>query len=313
MNRRTREDLVQGDPSRRRFIKMGAALTSGLWAASINLAWSKGEEPGVGADTTSKTVKETQAIAFIGHGAPTVVLDPLRVSEFHHWAQTMPTPRAIVVISAHWENTPLSIGATETVPLIYDFYGFPDDLYRMKYETPSASNLARQIQSLCAPLGPIESAPQRGLDHGAWIPLKCMYPHAKIPVVQVSLPSQDPKQLFALGQRLAPLRREGVLILASGNLTHNLRRIRMSDGSDIAPWAQEFDHWIRDALVQNDVDALLDYAKKAPAPDLNHPTKEHLTPVFVALGASSVLTSKPSFPIEGIEYYSISRRCVQWS
>jgi len=225
----------------------------------------------------------------------------------------MVRPEAIVVFSAHWEDAPISVGAAESLPLIYDFYGFPDAIYRMKYKTPSAKRVHKQISSILASTGPVQQKIQRGLDHGAWIPLKCMFPESDVPVIQVSLPSQDPKTLFRVGKALAPLRKEGVMILASGNLTHNLRKVRFNAGAAVASWAAEFDHWIQDALSRHDVDLLLDYKNKAPAPDLNHPTKEHLTPVFVALGAAMEHGAKTSFPIKGMEYYSISRRCVQWT
>nr|WP_293253664.1 class III extradiol ring-cleavage dioxygenase [Nannocystis sp.] len=247
-------------------------------------------------------------VLFVAHGAPPLLDDPAWIAELAQWAHELPRPRAILMISAHWEARPLTLGATRPVPLIYDFHGFPDRFYRLQYAAPGAPALADRVRSLVADAGIPFHASERGLDHGAYIPLMCMYPQAEIPVLQISMPSLDPHDLYALGQALAPLRDEGVLIVGSGFLTHNLRSLR---NSPVVPtWASEFDHWIADVLTRRDHDALLDYRRRAPALQLAHPTEEHFAPVLVAAGAAG--TDPVRFPITGFWFGSFTRRSVQF-
>jgi 4,5-DOPA dioxygenase extradiol len=207
------------------------------------------------------------------------------------------------VASAHWERRPLTIGftgrgpdggAVPRVPLIYDFYGFPEEFYRLQYPSPGAPETAQRIRELMAAATlSTRDEPGRGLDHGSYIPLMCMYPAADIPVLQISLPSEQPEELFAVGRALAPLRDEGVLIIGSGFLTHNLRaRVR-----ETPSWAREFDAWSADTLVRRDHDALLDYRARAPGVRESLPTHEHFVPVILAAGAASDATV--TFPITG--------------
>lgn len=247
-------------------------------------------------------------VLFLAHGAPPLLDDPQWMGELATWAKAMPTPKAVLMLSAHWESRPLSIGATEPKPLIYDFGGFEDRFYRLQYPSPGAPELATRVKALLDAKGvPHVDAPTRGLDHGAYIPLMAMYPQAQLPVLQVSLPSQDPKALLAVGQALAPLRDEGVLITGSGFITHNLR----AGWRGLEPWAQDFDGWVQEKLVARDVDALLDYRAKAPGVNESLPTHEHFVPLLVSMGAAGQ-SPKVRFPIDGWWMgLSFSKRSVQ--
>ena len=246
---------------------------------------------------------------FLAHGAPPLLDDARWMEELQGWAHALPAPRSILMISAHWEARPISLGATTTQPLVYDFYGFPEQYYQQRYPAPGAPELAARVRALLAGHGPIADAPQRGLDHGAYVPLVAMYPEASVPVLQLSLPTLDAPELFQLGRALAPLRDEGVLIIGSGFLTHNLRRVQWSADALTPSWAAEFDGWCADVLARRDVDALLDYRRRAPAVALALPTHEHFAPVSVALGAADA--GPVSFPITGFWLGSLTRRSVQ--
>jgi 4,5-DOPA dioxygenase extradiol len=228
------------------------------------------------------------------------------------WSAELPTPAAILVVSPHWESAPATIAATTTVPLLYDFYGFPERYYRVRYPAPGAPALARQVRALLAsPGAPVQDAPDRGLDHGAYVPLVEMYPNADIPVLQLSMPTLDPEQLFQLGQRLAPLRDEGVLIMCSGFFTHNLRELMWGAGPDEAPaWSKEFDAWGRAALAAGDLDALLDFSRKAPSGRIAHPRTEHFAPLFVALGAGEADLPRQRSVIDGF-WAGLAKRSIQ--
>jgi 4,5-DOPA dioxygenase extradiol len=249
---------------------------------------------------------------FLAHGAPPLLDDARWVAELHNWAQALPRPAAVLMLSAHWEQRPVTLGATTSVPLVYDFYGFPRRYYEQQYAAPGAPALAARVRALLAPDEHVQDDPRRGLDHGAYVPLAAMYPQADVPVLQVSLPSMNPKDLFALGQRLAPLRDEGVLIVGSGFLTHNLRAIDMSEDARPASWASEFDGWAEDVLRRKDVDAVLDYRQRAPGVRLALPTHEHFVPVIVSLGAAADPSDGVRFPIEGFWLGSMTRRSVQF-
>src|SRR5262249_40289157 len=158
---------------------------------------------------------------FVAHGSPLTLDDDAWVAELRAWAQALPPPSSILVVSAHWERSPPTLGATTPVPLLYDFQGFPEHHYRVRYPAPGAPALAERVRALVPDAA---HDPARGLDHGAYVPLAAMYPRADVPVLQLSLPSTEPAPLLALGRALAPLRREGALIAGSGFLTHNLRR-----------------------------------------------------------------------------------------
>lgn len=223
---------------------------------------------------------------YLSHGAPPLADDPIWPGQLAAWAADLPRPTAILMISAHWEEAPLALGATETVPLVYDFWGFPEHYYRVRYAAPGAPALADRVRRTLRGTGtPVADLPDRGLDHGAYVPLVEMYPDADVPVLQMSLPTLNPTRLLEIGRRLAPLRDEGVLIVGSGFFTHNLAALRHA-GSGPPGWSAEFDAWGREALAAEDVDALLDFEHKAPAGRLAHPRTEHFAPLFVAMGAA---------------------------
>ena len=252
---------------------------------------------------------------FLSHGAPPLADDATWTRELATWAGELPRPTAVLVVSAHWESAPLTVSATTTVPLFYDFYGFPQRYYEVTYPAPGAPALADAVAKLVAkPGSPIHQDPNRGLDHGAYVPLVEMYPDADVPVLQVSMPTLDPAELFALGRRLAPLRDEGVLILGSGFSTHNLREMNMAAPSDAAPpaWSSEFDDWLDRTLAAHDVDSLIDFERRAPAAAIAHPRTEHFAPLFVALGAVAGDRLEPVTAIDGF-WHGLSKRSVQFS
>ena len=224
---------------------------------------------------------------YLGHGAPPLVDDPLWVVQLEAWAQALPRPSAILVVSAHWESAPLTVGATaDAAPLVYDFYGFEERYYRATYPAPGAPALAEQIRVLLTGTEEVAQAPERGLDHGAYVPLTVMYPEADIPVLQISMPTLDPDRLLRIGAALRPLRDQGVLIVGSGFLTHGLPYLREFRFDAPAPgWSSEFDHWAAEAIDRGDVDALAAF-RRAPGARYAHPTTEHFAPLFVTLGAA---------------------------
>lgn len=247
---------------------------------------------------------------FVAHGAPPLLDDEQWVGELKSWAGALPKPKAVLVLSAHWEERPVTIGATRTVPLIYDFSGFLPHHYAQQYPAPGAPELAGLVRGLLDGQRVAED-PDRGLDHGAYVPLVAMYPDADVPVLQVSLPSETPRELFDLGRSLRPLRDAGVLIIGSGFITHNLRRIEWHGTSAPPAWATEFDSWTADALARNDVDALLDYQAKGPGVQIALPTREHFIPLLVSLGAAAE-GERVQFPISGFWLGSLTRRSVQF-
>jgi 4,5-DOPA dioxygenase extradiol len=238
---------------------------------------------------------------YLGHGAPTLVDDATWPGELAAWAAAMPRPKSILVVSAHWQSAPLTLGATDPAPLVYDFYGFPEEYYRIRYDSPGAPDLADRVKALMPPGEPVAQRPQRGLDHGAYVPLLVMYPNADIPVLQMSMPDLQPEHLFEIGKRLAPLRDEGVLIMGSGFLTHGLPFVHQYwDGRPGAPeWSKEFDLWAAEKLERGDIDSLFDFRNQAPGMPYAHPTVEHFAPLFVTLGAATEPGQAPKFTIEG--------------
>jgi 4,5-DOPA dioxygenase extradiol len=234
---------------------------------------------------------------FAAHGAPILLDDPAWTGELAAWARALPEPRAVLMVSAHWEQRVTTIGATRTVPLVYDFYGFPDRYYQVRYPAPGAPALADRVRALLGDRGlAVSDDPERGLDHGAYVPLVAMYPDARVPVLQISMPGLVPQALLDLGRALAPLRDEGVLVFGSGFLTHNMA-YAFRPGTP--GWAREFDAWVADALERFDVDALLDFRERAPGARLALPTWEHYAPLLVCLGAVEAERPRVSFPIAG--------------
>ena len=249
---------------------------------------------------------------YLGHGAPPLLEDPEWMGQLNGWAAGLPKPTSILIVSAHWQTAPMALSATRPVPLVYDFYGFPEHYYELTYDAPGAPELAAKVKGLMPSNEPVLDRESRGLDHGAWVPLKAMFPDADVPVLQMSMPDLDPKRLFEVGQRLAPLRDEGVLIIGSGFLTHGLPFIReYFMGKPGAPqWSIDFDDWAREALESGDLDTLFDFREKAPGMPYAHPTVEHFAPLFVTLGAVTRPDDAPTFPIEGFAY-GLSKRSFE--
>ncbi len=258
---------------------------------------------------------ESMPVIYLSHGAPPLADDRLWTGQLAQWSAELPRPRAILVVSAHWEEAPLTLGATTTVPLTYDFWGFPERYYQVQYAAPGAPELAAQVRArLHSRDHPVMDAPDRGLDHGAYVPLVEMFPEADVPVLQISMPTLDPVTLFDVGRRLAPLREEGVLILGSGFTTHNLSLISMRQPSDspAPPWSREFDDWAEQTIAARDVDAAIDFLNKAPAATLAHPRTEHFAPLFVSLGASVDGLREGRSVIDGF-WYGLSKRSWQFN
>lgn len=234
---------------------------------------------------------------FLSHGAPPLFDDGQWMRKLFAWAQSLPKPKAILIVSAHWESAPLSLSSTaaDTTP-VYDFGGFAQRYYEMRYDTPDASELARRVLAVLPDTETVHEHQERGLDHGAWVPLKVMYPGGDIPVLQMSLPTEDPARLVALGSRLRALREEGVLVMGSGFMTHGLPFItRESIAANVMPaWSADFDAWAADALARGDVDELSAYRSKAPGMPYAHPSVEHFVPLFLTLGAAT----NPGEPVQ---------------
>jgi len=252
----------------------------------------------------------TMPALYIGHGAPPLLEDPVWSGQLAQWARDLPRPKAILIVSAHWESAPVMLSAPAAgTPLVYDFGGFPQRFYEMTYETPDATALAARVAAMLP--GEVHQHPSRGLDHGAWVPLKIMYPAGDIPVLQMSLPTEDPDKLLELGRRLRPLREEGVLVIGSGFLTHGLPFLREWRIDAEAPgWSRDFDAWAADALARGDVDALASYRSKAPGMPYAHPTVEHFTPLFVTLGAAADPEQPGEQRIDGY-WMGLAKRSLQ--
>ena len=249
---------------------------------------------------------------YLGHGAPPLLDDPLWMAELAGWSAALPRPTAVLMVSAHWQTAPMAIAATTAVPLVYDFYGFPQRYYDLEYRSPGAPELAASVKALMPATEPVIERPTRGLDHGAWVPLMAMYPDADVPVLQVSMPDLDPAHLFEVGRRLAPLRDEGILIVGSGFMTHGLPYLgEYWDGRPGAPtWSIEFDRWVAEALARGDIDTLFAFREKAPGMPYAHPTTEHFAPLFVTLGAAATPDDAPKTAIEGW-FMGLSKRSFE--
>jgi 4,5-DOPA dioxygenase extradiol len=229
---------------------------------------------------------------FVSHGAPTLPLTDTPVRAFlGELSDRLPErPRAILAVSAHWETDRPAVNAVPVNDTIHDFYGFPEALYEIAYPAPGSSALAERVWALLAGGGlEVDVDPSRGLDHGAWVPLSLAFPEADIPVVQLSVQTPlGPEHHLRLGRLLAPLRGEGVLILGSGSFTHDLSSFREYAHAIDAPepaWVTRFADWMDQALADDRLPDLLDYRRLAPEAGRNHPTEEHLLPLFVAMGA----------------------------
>lgn len=226
---------------------------------------------------------------FVSHGAPNLALTDTPARAFlQELGRELPRPEAILVVSAHWESERPRVGTAAVPETIHDFRGFGEELMRLRYPAPGAPDVARRARAALGEAG-IDAVedPARGLDHGAWVPLILIYPKADVPVAQISVqPDAGPDHHLRVGRALRPLRDEGVLVMGSGALTHNLAEFRGHGIDDPAPdWVADFGDWMHDAVVGGRTDDLVAYRTRAPNAVRNHPTEEHLLPLFTAMGA----------------------------
>jgi 4,5-DOPA dioxygenase extradiol len=222
---------------------------------------------------------------FVSHGAPTLILEDLPARAFlAGLAALLPRPKAIIAVSAHCNTDRPAVSTAARPQTIHDFYGFPEALYRLRYDAPGNPELARRVARMTG----ADVDPEHGLDHGAWVPAMLGWPEADIPIFQLSVqPARDPAHHIALGRALVALREEGILVLGSGSATHNLRRL-VRGQRDARPeaWAEAFDDWLARTLEDGDEAALADYRSRAPFAREAHPTDEHFLPLHVAFGAA---------------------------
>jgi len=253
--------------------------------------------------------KAVLPVAFISHGSPMVALERGPYAEALEKFGRSLSPAAILAISAHWEESlGIRIAAAQRPKLIYDFGGFPAPLYQLKYDAPGSPALATEVEGALRESGLLASLDlQRGWDHGVWIPLRLMFPEARVPAVEISLPmNSKPEQLFKVGAALAQLRKKNVLILGSGGVVHNLGQFRPDrKEGPIDGWASAFESWVKDAIRRQDFAALMNYTRQAPNASLAVPTPEHFAPMFVVLGAAQPYKKVESI-FDGFQYGNIS-------
>ena len=249
------------------------------------------------------------AALYLSHGAPPLLDDLRWGGELAAWSERLEKPKAILIVSAHWESAPLSLTSTEVgTPLIYDFGGFAPKYYQLQYPAPVAPELAARIKAV---IGEPVVEHRRGLDHGAYVPLMKLYPDADVPVIQMSIPTFDPEKLFKLGQKLAPMRDEGVMIIGSGFMTHGLPFLKEFRIEATPPgWSVEFDIWAKEALDRGAVDELMNYKSLAPGMPYAHPTVEHFAPIFITLGSATQADAVPETTIDGY-WMGLSKRSFQ--
>lgn len=246
---------------------------------------------------------------FIGHGSPLNAISKNRYTEFlAAYAKTIPAPEAIVVISAHWQTTGTRITGSDQPDQIYDFYGFPEALYQLKYTPPGSAAIAGRISSV---IQDISVDPDRGIDHAGWAVVKHLYPEQNFPLLELSLDiNKSPADHFRLGQELGGLSRKGILFIGSGNLVHNLGQVSFDPETEPFAWAVAADRWLADSLQASQIDRLVDYEKHFPDYKRSIPTNEHYLPLLYILGMHD--QSKPVITIyEEIQNGSISMRSIE--
>jgi 4,5-DOPA dioxygenase extradiol len=229
-------------------------------------------------------------VLFVSHGAPTFAIEPGQLGpRLTAAGKAVPRPKAVLVVSPHWMTRGVRVGTSAAPQTVHDFGGFPQALYRIQYPAPGHPELAARTVEVLREAGwPAEAVSGQGLDHGAWVPIRFLYPEADVPVFQVSLPAAlTPARAYALGQALQPLRDEGVLVVGSGSLTHNLYEFRQDADGDEAEYAREFAAWVRQAVEARDDERLQKTLELAPHAQRAHPTTEHFLPLLVAAGAAS--------------------------
>ncbi|MEM7466636.1 MAG: class III extradiol ring-cleavage dioxygenase [Pseudomonadota bacterium] len=248
------------------------------------------------ANETTLAPTDTMASLFISHGAPTLPIEdsPARAF-FSEFGNSIPRPKAIVIASAHWDTNGVSVlSGSGTLSTIHDFYGFPSELYEMQYPAPALGVLGDKVIGSLEDAGfKVELEQERGLDHGAWVPLKLMFPNADIPVAQISVnTARSPEYHWRLGRALAALKNDDYLVIGSGTMTHNLGDVGDFHGEknnfDEVTYVEEFSRWMEARLAANETNALLEYRERAPNAKRAHPTAEHILPFYIALGAAGV-------------------------
>lgn len=258
-------------------------------------------------------IATTAPLMFISHGAPTFALEPGVLGEqLGDIGQSLDSVKAVLVISPHWQTADIEVMTNPLPETIHDFYGFPKALYELSYPVKGATAAAAKTIEVLRNAGfSVQENTTRGLDHGTWVPLMHLLPNGDIPVFQVSMPrSLDPQSAYELGQALATLRNEGVMIVASGSMTHNLHDFRQGAGGDL-PYVSSFANWVKQAVQNEQLDQLLAYRDFAPGAMRAHPTDEHFLPLFVALGAR--LNDVSLKTIEGgIDYGILSMDSFAW-
>ncbi len=253
---------------------------------------------------------------FVSHGAPTAALEWGKYQqELRQFAQSIERPEAILSISAHWQhNAPLQLTASSNPATIHDFWGFPEELYRMKYDAPGSPELAVVIAQHLGRHGiQTQLNYDWGLDHGTWVPLSFMFPEADIPVLQLSIPiPRSPEEMFRIGQALQLFRDKGILIFGSGGVTHNLRLAMQNvamGNRNLKPdqWAKDFDSWLAERLEQRDTDQILEIAEVNPLFRIAAPTTEHFDPIHLILGVTKANEGYRTIH-ESIEFGNLSLR-----
>src|SRR5947209_16254666 len=253
---------------------------------------------------------------FLAHGAPLSALGgDEHAAALREFGEKHKMAKGILVISAHWQvSKPVRLTAWDRMPLLYDFGGFPDELYRIEYPAPGDPGLAARAAGVLRAEGQaVTFDTTRGLDHGAWVPLRLAWPDAKLPVIQMSMPFLEPPELFQLGRALRPLRDDGVLVAGSGGIVHNLSRVRLADkDAPVDGWAAEFDGWVAERVAARNLDQLFAYRRQGPHARLSVPTTEHFDPLFVALGAVYA-DERLDTIFEGFHYGNLSMRSFAFS
>jgi 4,5-DOPA dioxygenase extradiol len=252
---------------------------------------------------------------FVSHGTPSLAVDPTRGEELSRWGRDLGKPRAVLVVSAHWQAPTLSRGSTATRPaLLRDFDDYaalpvPEELERIGYGAPGAPDLAYELHSLL----PVERASERGWDHGVWAPLVHLFPAADVPVLQLSLVlGATPRTLFAIGRKIGVLAARGVLLLGSGGVTHSLAELDARADAPPPEWIREFDAWVANMLADAELDTLLQWRAHGPHARRAHASSSHLDPLFVIAGAASLYEHAVGFPVRGFDHGTLSRRCIQF-
>lgn len=247
---------------------------------------------------------------FIAHGAPSLALEENVYTEFlQKLGQELPKPKAIVLFSAHWESTTQLVSSVANYETIYDFGGFQPELYQIKYPAQGQAETTAEVERLFAEAGiPVQTDDVRGLDHGAWVVLRLLYPDADIPVVSLSVNRYlTGEQQYQVGQALASLREQDILVIGSGGTVHNLRQLNW-ESNGVDPWASEFDNWLHDKLVSWDTESLFSYDKLAPSAQTAVPTPEHFVPLLLAMGAGDQ-NKRASLLFKAYQYGNLSLSC----